>query len=74
MMQQIFGPLYDSNLAPYDCIIQIAFNSPQDFINVKNDPHYKQVVMPDHVNFADTERTTMVTGWLETHIENGIIV
>jgi hypothetical protein len=74
MLRDIFGGMYQANEAPYDCIIQIAFHSPQDFIAVKEDPHYRQVVLPDHGNFADTERTTMVTGWLEKHIENGRVV
>jgi hypothetical protein len=52
----------------------MAFHSPEDFIAVKEDPHYKNVVLPDHGYFADVQRTTMVTGWLETHIENGILV
>jgi hypothetical protein len=74
MLNQIFGGFYKANEAEYDCIIQIAFKDPQDFINVKEDPHYKKVVLPDHGNFADTERTTMVTGWLEMHVEKGQIV
>jgi EthD domain len=71
MMYRIFGELYSGNIAEYDCFIQMVFRDAQDFINVKEDPHYKKVVMPDHGNFADTKRTTMVTGWIEKHIVDG---
>jgi EthD domain len=71
MMKQIFGELYAGNVADYDCFVQVVFKDVQDFINVKDDPYYKQVVMPDHANFADTKRTSMVTGWMETHIADG---
>jgi hypothetical protein len=71
MMNQLLGDMYLGNVADYDCIIQIVFKDPQDFVNVKNDPHYKAVVLPDHGHFADVKRTTMVTGWFETHIQDG---
>ncbi len=70
-MGQMFAELPESSIADYDCFIHIVFKDVQDFINVKNDPHYKQVVMPDHGNFADQKRSTMVTGWFERHIAGG---
>jgi hypothetical protein len=73
MWRNIFGGMYQANEAPYDCIILIVFHNPQDFNAVKNDPHYRHMVLPDHGNFADPERTTMVTGWLEKRIKNGRI-
>ena len=71
LMGQMFEELPESRIADYDAFIHIVFKDVQDFINVRNDPYYKQVVVPDHRNFADQERTTMVTGWLETHIVEG---
>ena len=71
MIGQLFPDLPQSNIADYDCFIHIVFKDVQDFVNVKNDPHYKQVVVPDHESFADQERTTMVTGWFERHIAGG---
>lgn len=79
MMGQIFGSLHPGNVADCDCFVQIVFRDVQDFINVKEDPHYKKMVVPDHENFADGKRTTIVTGWFESHmpsrhsaaIENG---
>ena len=67
----MFPGLPESNVADHDCFIHIVFKDVQDFINVENDPHYRQVVMPDHGNFADDKRTTMVTGWFERHIAAG---
>lgn len=67
----MFPELPESNVADYDCFIHVVFKDIQDYLNVKNDPHYKEVVMPDHGNFADQKRTKMVTGWYEKHISNG---
>lgn len=82
MMGQIFGSLHAGNVAECDCFVQIVFRDVQDFINVKEDPHYKKMVVPDHENFADGKRTTIVTGWFESHIpsrhggpiENGVSI
>lgn len=71
MLGPMFAALPESNVENYDCFIHIVFKDVQDFINVKNDPHYSQVVVPDHRNFADHERTKMVTGWYEKHIVEG---
>ena len=72
-MGQIFARLPEYPITDYDAFIHIVFKIVQDF-NVTNDLYYKQLVVPDHRNFADHERTTMVTGWLETHIVNGKVV
>ncbi|KAL8747103.1 MAG: hypothetical protein Q9190_000966 [Brigantiaea leucoxantha] len=71
MIGQMFPGLPESNVADYDCFIHIVFSDVQDYINVKNDPHYKQAVVPDHANFADGKKTTMVTGWFERHVTGG---
>ena len=71
MMGEIFGEIPESCVADYDCFIQMVFRDLQDYISVKNDPHYKQVVMPDHGNFADQKRTKIVTGWYEKHVSQG---
>ena len=73
-MAQIFGDVPEGHIADCDCFIQIVFRDVQDYIAVKEDPHYKQVIFPDHANFADMTRTTMVTGWLETHVVDGKLV
>lgn len=71
MMGQIFGNFPEDHISPYDCLIQIAFRDAQDYINVTEDPQFKEVVFPDHAHFADTQKTTVVTGWLETHLVDG---
>ncbi|KAK4902961.1 hypothetical protein LTR49_026966 [Elasticomyces elasticus] len=49
----------------------IVFRNVQDYINVKDDPHYRTVVNPDHVNFADGPGTMMSFGWFENHLADG---
>ena len=67
-MGEIFGEIPQSCIADYDCFIQMVFKDIKDYIDVKNDPYYQQVVMPDHGNFADQKRTKIVTGWFEKHV------
>ena len=74
MLGPMFTALPENNIPDCDCFIQIVFRDIQDYINVKNDPHYMQVVVPDHKNFADHKRTTMATGWFEKHIAGGQVV
>ena len=73
-MGQIFGNFPEGRTAEYDCFIQIMFKDVEDYIRAKEDPYYKEVIMPDHVNFADAAKTTFVTGWVETHVVNGEVV
>lgn len=74
MLQQIFGNLPEGHTASYDCFIQILFKDVDDYIRAKDDPYYRDVIFPDHANFADPARTTFVTGWVETHISNAQLV
>lgn len=58
--------LYDaqfSNVAPYDCCVQIVFPSIDCFVKMKADPYFKTNVGPDHEKFADTKRSQMMIGW-----------
>ena len=71
MTRQIFDKLPESSVADYDCFVHIVFRDVQDFISVTSDPLYKQVIIPDHENFADSERTKMITGWFGRHITEG---
>nr|AWS21678.1 hypothetical protein [Talaromyces stipitatus] len=49
----------------------IHFKDVLDYIRAKDDPYYKEVILPDHAHFADPANTVFVTGWLETHVING---
>lgn len=64
--------LYNNKLAdsPEDCdaFVQILFKSFEDYTNVREDPHYKQVVLPDLANFGDPSRSSITFGWFERHI------
>ncbi|EED21095.1 conserved hypothetical protein [Talaromyces stipitatus ATCC 10500] len=71
MMTQIFGTYPEGDICKYDCFIQIHFKDVLDYIRAKDDPYYKEVILPDHAHFADPANTVFVTGWLETHVING---
>jgi len=52
--------LYDSqmaNVADYDCFSQVVFKNIEDYKKMKEDPWYKQHLVGDHENFADTRRS-----------------
>ena len=70
----LFPNLPGVNHSPYDAIVTIVFRDAQDYINVKNDPHFRSVVNPDHVNFADGANTMMSYGWFEKHVADGKLV
>ncbi|KHN94790.1 Dimeric alpha-beta barrel [Metarhizium album ARSEF 1941] len=63
---QLMSQLYDaqfSNVAPYDCCVQLVFPSIECFVRMKADPFFKESVGPDHEKFADTKRSQMMIGW-----------
>ncbi|KAI4122510.1 MAG: hypothetical protein LQ338_005779 [Usnochroma carphineum] len=70
----LFPNLSSVNHSPYDAFVTIVFRNMQNYINVKNDPHYMSVVNPDHANFADGPSTMMSFGWFEKHVANGKLV
>ncbi|KAK4553129.1 hypothetical protein LTR86_009856 [Recurvomyces mirabilis] len=73
-IEHLFPNLPSVNRSPYDAFIQIVFRNIEDYISVKNDPHYMTVVNPDHINFADGPNTMMSFGWYEKHVAGGDIV
>ncbi|KAI4219635.1 MAG: hypothetical protein L6R40_008715 [Gallowayella cf. fulva] len=73
-MDTLFPNLSSVNHSSYDAFVTIVFRDVQDYINVKNDPHYMSVVNPDHVNFADGRNIMMSFGWFEKHVANGQLV
>jgi|TARA_R110002003_G_scaffold234_4_gene16911 hypothetical protein len=73
-IENLFPNLPSINRSPYDAFVTIVFRNIQDYINVKNDPHYLSVVNPDHVNFADGPSTMMSFGWFEKHVADGKLV
>ena len=46
-----------SNVADYDCISQVVFESLEHYKKMKEDPWYKAHLFDDHENFADTRRS-----------------
>ena len=57
MLYQLYDPEF-SKLSDYDSIVQFVFKDILDFKRMKSDPRFLQKVAPDHVNFADTKRST----------------
>ena len=58
-MNKIAGPQFD-NHAKYDSFVQAVFKDIEDFVRMKADPLWREVVAPDHENFADTTRSRYV--------------
>ena len=73
-IEQMFPNLPSVNHSPYDAFVTIVFRDIQNYIDVKNDPHYLSVVNPDHGNFADGPSTMMAFGWFEKHVADGRLV
>lgn len=74
LIKPIFGDLPAEKVAEYDAVVQIVFRDVEDYVKVRQDPHYKQVVVPDHDNFADGAKTKFVTGSFEYHVADGKLV
>ncbi len=56
LMAQLFDPQM-ANVADFDCFSQVVFKSLEDYKRMKQDPWYKQHLVGDHENFADTKRS-----------------
>ena len=56
LMKKIYDEQF-SNIADYDCIVQIQFRDVEQFMALKNDPEYKSTIFADHKKFADTTRS-----------------
>lgn len=69
-LPKLYPNLPSVNHSPYDALVTIVFRDPQDYINVKNDPHFN-VVNSDHENFSHPEGTHMAYGWFEKHVSDG---
>jgi hypothetical protein len=73
-IENLFPNLPSVNRSPYDAFVTIVFRNIEDYVSVKNDPHYLSVVNPDHANFADGPSTMMSFGWFEKHVADGKLV
>ncbi|CAF9930060.1 MAG: hypothetical protein HETSPECPRED_007528 [Heterodermia speciosa] len=73
LMKKIYDEQF-SNIADYDCIVQIQFRDVEQFIAMKNDPVYKSTIFADHKKFADTTRSKMTIGWVQDILRDGAIV
>lgn len=55
-MSQLFDHQM-ANIADFDCFSQVIFESLEDYKRMKEDPWYKEHLIRDHENFADTKRS-----------------
>ncbi|EXJ89633.1 hypothetical protein A1O3_02700 [Capronia epimyces CBS 606.96] len=60
-----------ANVVDYDCFSQVVFHSLEDYKKIKQDPWYRQMLVPDHEKFADTKRTKIAVGWIEEFVRDG---
>lgn len=55
-MSQLFDPQM-AKVADFDCFSQVIFKDIEDYKRFKQDPWYKEHIMGDHENFADTKKS-----------------
>ncbi|KAL6232655.1 EthD domain-containing protein [Aspergillus navahoensis] len=72
LMYEIMDPQM-ANIADYDCFSQVVFRNFEDYKKIKDDPWYKEHLVGDHENFADTKRSKMTIGWITQFIDRGVI-
>ncbi|KAF2648492.1 hypothetical protein K491DRAFT_612688 [Lophiostoma macrostomum CBS 122681] len=73
LMSQLFDHQM-TNIADFDCFSQVVFESLEDYKLMKQDPWYKEHLVGDHENFADTKRSTMTIGWIEEFVRDSKVV
>lgn len=56
LMAELYDPQF-ANVTDIDCFSQAFFRSLDDYKRMKQDPWYKEKLMGDHENFADTKRS-----------------
>ena len=56
LMKQLFDSQM-ANVADFDCFSQVVFNNLEDYKRIKQDPWYKEHLVGDHENFADTKKS-----------------
>lgn len=61
-------------LADFDCFSQVIFESVDDYKRMKDDPWYKEHLVHDHEQFADTKRSMMTIGWVSEFIRDGKVI
>ena len=64
-MSQLYDPQM-TQIADFDCFSQVVFESLEDYKRMKQDPWYKEHLIADHENFADTKKSMSVL--LSTHL------
>ncbi|KAH7141807.1 EthD domain-containing protein [Dactylonectria macrodidyma] len=73
LLSQLADPHF-SNLSDYDCVVQFVFKSLEDYKRMMADPFFVNNVAPDHLKFADIERSTMVIGYFEEFVNESKVI
>ncbi|KAE8326956.1 EthD domain-containing protein [Aspergillus sergii] len=58
-------------LSDHDYIVQFVMKDVEDFKKVWEDPEFRKNVMPDHETFADTTRSGVCIGYLNSFLNGG---
>ncbi|KAE8149394.1 EthD domain-containing protein [Aspergillus avenaceus] len=58
-------------LSDHDYIVQFVMKDVEDFRRVWDDPEFRKNVMPDHENFADTTRSGVCIGYVNSFLNGG---
>ena len=66
----MFPHMPSVNVPSFDAIIQIVFRDPENYLAMKKDSRYSELLIPDAAQFADASNTLMTYGWHEKHISN----
>lgn len=62
-MAELYDPQM-ANVSDFDCFSQVVFESLEDYKRMKQDPWYKEHLVRDHENFADTQRSKYVSAYV----------
>jgi hypothetical protein len=69
MIDKIYqGPFSTSVVSGADAVIQTVFKYIDDYLRVRQEPHFISVVNPGRKNFAGPMRTRMSVGEFEVHV------
>ena len=63
-----------ANIADYDCLSQVVFESIDDYKKMKEDPWYEEHLVGDLEKFGDSKRSKMTIGWITDFVRDGKVV
>ncbi|KAL8748185.1 MAG: hypothetical protein Q9190_000004 [Brigantiaea leucoxantha] len=70
----IADPYPVEDFLDYDAVITTVVSDAEKFKRMKQEPYWKEKIIPDWKNFTDTSRNRVTVGWLEERIRDGVIL